>query len=135
MCELDHDGEASTVYRESWHRARKPFKCASCSTMKEPGVKYLRHFQVFDGEVYYSKVCTPCGNAHKAFVKEHHGGMYPPDDVRESLSECIENGDAISRKRWQPVLSALRRRIAAAHASHDAEALSRNKGTPHASRS
>lgn len=56
----DFDGPA--VYRESIHRARKPYRCAECGVDIAPETRYQRCFGVWDGSPSTYRLCLDCGD-------------------------------------------------------------------------
>lgn len=111
MCEIDDsDYEPCQVWTNTWHTARKPRPCRSCKTVIKPREKYMRHFDIFDGEVNVEFLCAVCGVAAEEFTKEHSGMSQSPAGIRYVLRDCIDNGDEASAARWQPILDNIDKR-------------------------
>lgn len=114
MCDVDlNNGDSCSVWRNTWHKARKPRRCQACHTTIGAKERYMRHFDVFEGEVNVEYLCTVCGEAAEAFTTEHHGMSQSPAGIRHVLHECVQE-DEKSQKRWQPVLDVIEARWMAA---------------------
>jgi hypothetical protein len=87
MCEIN-DGERSQVWRESIHRARKPYTCRVCRAPIAVGDLYGLVFSVFDGEADTERSCFACDVARRDFYDEHNGGPMP-SAIEEHLRECV----------------------------------------------
>jgi hypothetical protein len=48
------------VYEDETRTARKPHLCEACERMIQPGERYVRNFQVFEGEPNTMKRCARC---------------------------------------------------------------------------
>lgn len=114
MCDYDQDdygGEVCTLYINKWVRAaRKEHLCRSCGVTVKAGERYMRHFNLYDGEVTTEKVCFVCGDAIEEFGRLHSFVPGTPGDTPRILEECIENGDEVSRAKWAPILSTIEAR-------------------------
>jgi len=105
MCEIDFD-ESCDVFVEKTQTAKKKHQCDSCGTMIVSGEKYLRNFNVFDGQATSEKACMPCVSLRDRFAKEHKTG-FVPSYLPFALDECVDGGDegawkwAIARHRMR----------------------------------
>jgi hypothetical protein len=114
MCEIyAGDYDAPSVWRESWQRARKPYKCETCNNAIETGSRYKRVFYVFEGDAHEEFACELCSDDAEAFSNAHNFGPYPSSFL-EILSECIAEGDEESDRVWSPMLERINDRRAAA---------------------
>lgn len=107
MCEVDLDGECCEVWVNTWHTARKQKRCLCCHLTVQPGERYMRHFNLFDGVPSVEFLCSVCGQAAEDFHSAHHWSPQTPAGIRYMLQDCIENGDEQSRAVWSPRLAQL----------------------------
>ncbi len=103
MCDLDGD-ETCDVFINIWRKARLPHVCVACRDVIAPGSRYMRHFQVFDGDTMTQKVCEGCAVAHEAFAAAH-SFVPPPGEIRHTLRDCIDNSSsAADAMQWETLL-------------------------------
>ena len=104
MCEIRNLDPVS-LWVETWPRAAKEHRCASCAGPIAIGTKYLRVFTVFDGYAGSARQCAECRSLSMAF-SEAHGFKPGPDTLREFLEECVEEeGDTPAAERWKSALT------------------------------
>lgn len=110
MCDLG-DADRADVWRRTWHRASKPYRCSACGALIPRGVRYETTFVVSDGLADSAKTCRQCARAIERFGRAHRFWPFP-DSFREFLEECVVKGD--EGERWRQMLNALNRRAARA---------------------
>lgn len=97
-CSCDYDGEAPSVYRESFPIARKAYKCCECGTLIRPGQKHQVFTGLWDGVWQTFRTCLPCYN-----IREDYCECAPFGKLYEAFYECMgfdytgtftEDGDA-----------------------------------------
>lgn len=109
MCQIG-DGERAEFWSDTHRRARKQHTCDGCGGIIMPGTVYLINFTIYEGYPDSAKCCAACENVRDTFGKEH-GNLYPhPGSLIETLEECIDEGDAESLTKWQPLLDELHSR-------------------------
>ena len=105
MCVIESYDRCS-VWRETYVRARKQHTCACCKGPIEPGVIYVNHFSVFEGDATCEKMCGQCEVDRQAFCDAHGGMLFPPSSVVALLHQCVDN-DEESEAEWGPLLARL----------------------------
>jgi hypothetical protein len=125
MCEVIFD-EVATVFVDKFRKARKTHRCQCCGSEIKPGDRYLRHFQICDGQAYDEKMCEACAADRAEFAKAPGHMLCAPSYFWELLSSCVHEDDDATfdeeRGRyvpspanpWVPMLERLRARSAAA---------------------
>lgn len=104
MCDID-DGDRASVWCETWRKARKQHRCDGCGAAILPGERYIVHFSKYEGEVSSAKLCAACDLIRTQFA-EAHGHVTPfPGTLRETLDNCIDDGDEESEQKWKPMLA------------------------------
>lgn len=83
---------SADVYRETVHAARKAHRCDCCPVTITPGMRYVRHFSVYEGEAYSAARCLPCRDMVRAVFDANDPDfeLYIPelhDDVCELESD------------------------------------------------
>jgi hypothetical protein len=54
------DNYASEMYARDVKRARKPYACEECGATIQRGEKYIRHFQIWEGDPGWWRTCRSC---------------------------------------------------------------------------
>jgi hypothetical protein len=54
------ESELPTMFRQTWHVARKEHKCCECRDTIKIGERYERSFGVWDGDAQEFKTCSSC---------------------------------------------------------------------------
>lgn len=103
MCLADGaDDYSVTVHRESWHRARKSYKCIECHRDITIGERYRYSFQVFEGSAYSWHTCEHCGTIACPWLVEHCRG-YLVEGVAEDIAGHVEYGPWSADEERQPI--------------------------------
>lgn len=84
MCMID-DADPCDFEVSEYPRARKEHRCEECGRAIQPGERYRRTAQKFDGYVSAWKTCAHC-EAAASYLVEHCNG-YVVGGVREDLEE------------------------------------------------
>lgn len=116
MCVIQTGDISAEVWRESWRKARKQWRCDSCSTAIQPGVRYLSHFSVTEGNPTSEALCAVCFIARAEFCNAHGGFLWSPGSFEIILADCVSEDDE-SRETWEPMLLGIHNRREAAEAS------------------
>ncbi len=112
MCDVRNYDPVS-LWVETWPRAAKEHRCASCAGPIEIGTKHLRVFTVFDGSASSARQCAAC-RAISLDFREAHGFQPTPDTLREFLEECVDEDDVLRADRWRGILTEMMGRRGAA---------------------
>lgn len=114
MCLADGADYGVTVYRESWHRARKAYKCIECRRGISVGERYRYNFQVYEGRPSDSlHTCEHCGTIACPWLVEHCRG-YLFKGVEEDIANHVEYGPWSADEERQPIKMSLPARIVVA---------------------
>lgn len=108
MCVIEVDGYC-TVWREQARNARKRHKCNCCGGTIEPGMTYIDHFSIYDGNSTAAKCCLACEDDRKEFAAAHGGYRSDPWYFPQTVADCIGEGDP-DDARWKTMLDRIRRR-------------------------
>jgi hypothetical protein len=108
MCYIDL--EPCDVWEVTTRKARKPHRCASCSTAIQPGTVYTSIFSMVEGDASREACCPLCDEAAREFSEAHEGMRSNPSYLPTMLEDCIDEGDEESETRWAPMLAAIRHR-------------------------
>lgn len=99
MCFIDL--EPCEVWSEKTVKARKPHKCGGCGAAIKPGEIYLRHFDIFEGNMSAECACGACSKSRDEFA-DAHGQSFIPSRLDEMLWECIDGAASDEdTKRWR----------------------------------
>jgi len=100
------DGDTVTVWRDSWHRARKEHKCRACHEPIAVGHRYHLTFYIFEGDAHTVKRCERCQT-----IFEHLSGRISAEGDSEEFCDEELNCGHTYRERWEeeapPWLAAL----------------------------
>ena len=107
MCMIDL--EPCELWVENERKARKHHKCDSCQGAILVGERYICHFNKFDGNITYAKMCLACRDDRKLFADAHDGTLMDPGHFSEMVQECIGE-DKDSEAMWKPMLERIEAR-------------------------
>lgn len=96
MCSIDL--EPAEVFTDKWvKKARKEHKCDSCFRKIKRGEAYLKHFQIFEGEILHEKACCNCGVDREFFADAPGHGSMCPSQFHQMINDCTSDdlGDAV----------------------------------------
>ena len=86
MCMVD-DADRATVERESWHHARKPYRCCECRRAIAIGERYRYCFLVYEGQAESYRTCAHCAVAEDWLRVECHGWLF--EAIDEDLAQHV----------------------------------------------
>jgi len=72
------EGEAPSVWTESYPKARKEHKCYECDRIIKPGEKYHNFKGCWEGKWAEFKTCEPCNDLRHEIGAEDSDGSMPP---------------------------------------------------------
>ncbi len=89
MCMID-DCDTPTVYRESWQKAKKAYRCEECRRAIEAGEAYRRTFMVQDGNPGTYFTCRHCQSACVWLSRNCNGYLFSAvlEDIDEHVLEA-----------------------------------------------
>jgi hypothetical protein len=93
MCRVDFDGERPSVYSTARPVARKAYACGECGRTIAPGERYVREFQVFDGDPLTFFRCAHCDVGAGWLVRTCAGYIF--GEILEDLEEHAGDYPAI----------------------------------------
>lgn len=91
------DAATCDTWSETPRMARKEHRCSCCRGTIAQGTPYVAHFNVYDGDASYQKMCAPCWFAREDFGQAHQQWV-TPSYLAEALHECF--GEE-SREYWE----------------------------------